>query len=103
MRGATVRVAGKVAAVVGTILSLANQGSVLFGGHTTWASWVRVGVNYLTPFVVASIGYLAGLREPPGGSIAPAGRPGRGDRVPLSGVDGEPVQGSDEKGRRERG
>jgi len=47
---------------VGTILSLVNQGSVVLGGEAGWLTWLRVGVNYLTPFVVASIGYLAGCR-----------------------------------------
>ena len=61
-RGATVRVAGGVALVVGTILSVVNQGSVVLGGEASWLTWLRVGVNYLTPFVVASIGYLAGCR-----------------------------------------
>ena len=61
-RGSTVWVAGRVALVVGTILSAANQGSVIVDGHSTWVTWVRVGVNYATPFVVASLGYLAGCR-----------------------------------------
>jgi hypothetical protein len=61
-RGATVRVTGGVALVVGTILSVVNQASVILGGEASWLTWLRVGVNYLTPFVVASIGYLAGCR-----------------------------------------
>ncbi len=61
-RGATVRVAGRVAVVVGTILSAVNQGSIIAAGHSTWATWVRVAVNYATPFVVASVGYLATCR-----------------------------------------
>lgn len=63
IRGETVRVAGKVAVIVGTILSAANQGSVIAAGHSNRVTWVRVGVNYATPFVVASIGYLAGCRQ----------------------------------------
>lgn len=61
-RGGTVRVAGGVALVVGTILSVVNQGSVVLGGDASWLTWIRVGVNYLTPYVVASIGFLAGCR-----------------------------------------
>lgn len=61
-RGATVWVAGRVALVVGTILSAANQGSVIADGHSSWVTSLRVGVNYATPFVVASLGYLAGCR-----------------------------------------
>ena len=60
--GATVRVAGGVGLVVGTILSVTNQGSVIIGGEANWVTWIRVGVNYLTPTVVASIGCLAGCR-----------------------------------------
>lgn len=62
VRGATVPVAGRVALVVGTILSAANQGSVIGEGHSSWVTWLRVAVNYATPFVVASPGYLAGCR-----------------------------------------
>ncbi len=61
-RGGTVRVAGGVALVVGTILTVVNQGSVVLGGGASWLTWIRVGVNYLTPYVVASIGFLAGCR-----------------------------------------
>jgi hypothetical protein len=63
-RGATVRTAWKVAVVVGTVLSAVNQGAVIAGGDATWATWVRVGVNYLVPFLVASVGFLSACREP---------------------------------------
>jgi len=66
VRGATVRVASRVAVIVGTVLSVANQGAILIGEDPSWATWVRVAVNYLTPFVVASLGYLAGCRIEPG-------------------------------------
>ncbi|TDO29872.1 methyltransferase family protein [Kribbella sp. VKM Ac-2527] len=62
VRGRTARKALPVAAVVGTVLSLVNQGSVIAGGATTSGTWVRVAVNYLVPFLVASIGYLSGRR-----------------------------------------
>jgi hypothetical protein len=52
----------KIALVVGTLLSLINQGSVVFGGRATWVTWVRVGFNYLVPFCVSSIGYLSATR-----------------------------------------
>jgi hypothetical protein len=64
-RGATLSVAGRVALLVGTVLSAANQGSVIASGDATWVTWLRVGVNYLTPFAVASFGYLAGCRTHP--------------------------------------
>ena len=62
LRGATVRVAWKVSVVVGTILSGVNQGSVVADGRATTATWVRIGVNYLVPFLVSSFGFLAGRR-----------------------------------------
>lgn len=65
LRGATVRVSWRVALVVGTLLSALNQGSVILAGDAAWPTWTRVAVNYLVPFVVASIGYLAGCRTEP--------------------------------------
>ncbi len=55
LRGVTVRVAGRVAIVVGTILSAVNQGSVILAGDATGFTWTRIAVNYLIPFVVASL------------------------------------------------
>ena len=52
----------RVALVVGTILTLVNQGSVILGGDATAVTWVRVCVNYVVPFIVSSIGYLAPFR-----------------------------------------
>jgi hypothetical protein len=63
-RGVTVRTAGRVAIVVGTILSAVNQGSTIAAGNATWVTWVRVVVNYCVPFCVASIGFLAACRIP---------------------------------------
>jgi hypothetical protein len=66
-----VSTAWKVAAVVGTFLSVVNQGTVIAGGDVTWATWVRVGVNYLVPFVVASVGFLSACRVQQGSSDPP--------------------------------
>lgn len=60
LRGATVPTATRIALVVGTWLSLMNQGRLILHGH---APWVRIALNYLTPFVVASLGYLAARRR----------------------------------------
>jgi hypothetical protein len=60
LRGATLATATRIAAVVGTWLSLMNQGRAIVDGH---APWVKVALNYLTPFVVASLGYLAARRR----------------------------------------
>lgn len=63
-----------IALVVGTALSAVNQGGVILAGGATGATWIRVGVNYLVPFLVSSSGFYAsqralwrsGLRPPPG-------------------------------------
>jgi hypothetical protein len=52
-----------VAAVVGTVLSAVNQGSVIVDGKATASTWVRVGVNYLVPFLVSSAGFLSASRN----------------------------------------
>jgi hypothetical protein len=46
--------------VVGTWLSLLNQGHAIVDGRPPWA---KVALNYVTPFVVASLGYLAARRR----------------------------------------
>jgi len=74
LRGATARTAGPIAAIVGTVLSLVNEGQVLADGQAGTGAWIRIGVNYAVPFVVASIGYLAPLRDR---GADPAGPPAR--------------------------
>lgn len=59
----TLRKTIKIALVVGTLLSLINQGSVIFGGDATVATWIRVGMNYIVPFCVSSIGFLSATRR----------------------------------------
>lgn len=51
------------ALVVGTILSVVNQGAVILNGTASWGTWMRVAFNYLTPYVVASIGFASGVSE----------------------------------------
>lgn len=67
LRGVTVRTAVPVAGVVGTVLSAVNQGDVVLGGDAGAATWVRIGVNYLVPFLVAGFGFLAARRAPAAG------------------------------------
>ena len=62
VRGVTFHTASRVALVVGTLLTLVNQGEVILNGQQTAATYVRVAFNYLIPYAVASIGYLAPLR-----------------------------------------
>ena len=61
-RGVTFRTAIRVAVVVGTILSVINQGGVFLSGDANVLTGVRTLFNYLVPYTVASIGYLAPFR-----------------------------------------
>jgi hypothetical protein len=63
LRGTTFPTASRIALVVGTLLSLVNQGQIIFGGDATTVTWVRVAVNFAVPYTVASLGYLAPLRR----------------------------------------
>jgi hypothetical protein len=63
LRGATFSVAAPLALIVGTILSLVNQLHVVLDGDATWATWVRIAVNYAVPYCVASVGFLAASRR----------------------------------------
>ena len=60
LRGVTVPPAVKIALVVGTWLSLMNHGQLIVRGHTPW---LKLALNFLTPFLVASLGYLAARRR----------------------------------------
>ena len=57
-RGVTARAATPVAMVVGSLLSLVNSARRLHG--RTLGVAIKVAVSYLTPFIVASIGFLTG-------------------------------------------
>jgi len=60
VRGVTFHTASRIAIVVGTWLSLVNQGQLIVHGHPPWA---KVALNYATPFVVASLGFLGARRR----------------------------------------
>ncbi|MBW5481810.1 nitrate/nitrite transporter NrtS [Streptomyces bambusae] len=45
--------------LVGTLLSLVNQGAVIASGDATAATWLRVLFNYLVPFCVSSAGFFS--------------------------------------------
>ena len=51
------------AALVGTILFLINQADVVFGGHATTATWIRIGLSYLVPLFVCNYGIVVGSRR----------------------------------------
>jgi hypothetical protein len=52
----------RIALVVGVLLTLINQGSVILGGHADVATWVRTGLNFLVPFLVSNAGLLSARR-----------------------------------------
>jgi hypothetical protein len=60
LRGATAPTATRIALVVGTWLSLVNQGRAIADGR---APWIKIALNYATPFVVSSLGFLAARRR----------------------------------------
>ncbi|MEP7204411.1 MAG: nitrate/nitrite transporter NrtS [Ilumatobacteraceae bacterium] len=62
-KGATFRTASKIALVVGTLLALVNQGSLIASGDASLATWVRTVANYVIPYAVASVGYLTPFRR----------------------------------------
>ena len=59
----TLRKTTRIAAVVGTILSLINQLGVILDGRANYATWIRVGANYLVPFCVSNTGFLTATRR----------------------------------------
>jgi hypothetical protein len=61
-RGVTFSTAAPTALIVGTVLSLVNQLHVVLDGDATWATWVRIVVNYAVPYTVASVGFLSACR-----------------------------------------
>ena len=49
-----------IALVVGTILTMINQGDVFLSGSATVATVVKTALNYVVPFVVSNLGVLSG-------------------------------------------
>jgi len=52
----------RIAIVVGIILTLINQGSVIAEGHATSVTWVRCALNFIVPFLASSAGLLSARR-----------------------------------------
>ena len=63
--GVSFRTCIKVSLVVGTLLSVVNQGQIILDGEATATTWVRVVINFVIPYVVASVGYIAPFRSGP--------------------------------------
>jgi hypothetical protein len=49
-----------IALLVGLVLTLINQGTVIFGGEATTGTWVRCALNFVVPFLVSNAGLLSG-------------------------------------------
>jgi hypothetical protein len=52
----------RIALVVGVVLTLINQGGVIFAGHATATTWIRCALNFVVPFLVSNAGLLSGRR-----------------------------------------
>lgn len=52
----------RIAVVVGIILTLINQESVIAAGHATAATWARCALNFVVPFLVSNAGLLSARR-----------------------------------------
>ena len=63
LSGTTFRTAWPIALVVGSVLSLVNQGDRLVSGPQDLSTLLRVVANYAIPYVVSSLGYLSAPRE----------------------------------------
>ena len=53
----------RIAVVVGVILTAINQLDVILAGHTSAATWVKCGLNFVVPFCVSNAGLLSGRRS----------------------------------------
>ncbi len=60
LRPAHLRRTSRIALVVGTLLTLVNQGTLIVGGDATALTWLRCAANFLIPLVVSNLGLLGG-------------------------------------------
>jgi hypothetical protein len=58
--GRTVR----IALVVGLVLTAINEGDIIVSGEATATTGVKIGLNFIVPFIVSNLGLLAGRRTP---------------------------------------
>ena|SRR5579884_496761 len=66
-----------IALCVGACLVAINQFQPLLHGPRPLSVWVRVGLDFVVPFVVSNLGVLSeALRRHPGAATAPVGPPG---------------------------
>lgn len=74
----------KIALIVGTWLTLLNQGDAFWSEGWDGGILIKMALNYLTPFVVSNLGLLSNVPHPPSneGSDARAGE----EPVDVSGM-----------------
>lgn len=61
-RPANLRRTTRIALVVGTVLTLINQADVIARGDATWLTVLKVGMNFVVPFIVSNLGVISGAR-----------------------------------------
>ncbi len=53
----------RIAAVVGVVLTAINEGDLLLQGKASSATAIKIGLNFVVPFIVSNLGVLAGDRS----------------------------------------
>ncbi len=56
----TLRRTLRIATVVGVLLTAVNEGDSIVQGAVSTATAIKIGFNFLIPFVVSNLGVLAG-------------------------------------------
>jgi hypothetical protein len=51
------------ALIVGSILFAINHLDTVLRGQATTETWIKIGITYLVPFIVANVGVLFGSRR----------------------------------------
>ena len=49
-----------IALVVGTLLTVVNQGDVILSSQANLGTWLKAGTNFAIPFLVSNLGLLSG-------------------------------------------
>jgi hypothetical protein len=52
----------RIALVVGCVLTIINQLDVILHGDATSLTGVKIGLNFVVPFIVSNLGVLAAAR-----------------------------------------
>jgi hypothetical protein len=59
----TLRRTVRIAVLVGCVLTAINESDVLAEGNATALTGVKIGLNFVVPFIVSNLGVLAGRNE----------------------------------------